>query len=274
MKPERPRFLAHMFLGLFCILTIGPVVLMWVTSIKSKQDLADQPLRLPSNLELSNFSEAWNVASFDSAFKSSLIVAVITVSLSVVLSLLAGYGFGRFDFPLKKLLFLYLLVGVMVPTEAIIIPLFHIFDRVGLTNTYWALILPQVGQSVAFGTFWMAAFFVQAPVALEDAAAIDGASSLRTLRSIWLPLARPAILTLTLLLFMWTWNEFLLSLVLIQDESLRTLPVALSFFQGRYLTNVPLLAAAGTMMTAPILVLYAFFSRRFMEGLTSGSVKG
>jgi raffinose/stachyose/melibiose transport system permease protein len=146
-------------------------------------------------------------------------------------------------------------------------------DAFGMLNTYWALILPQVGLSTSFGSFWMRQYFAAVPRDLEDAAAVDGAGPMRTLWSVLLPLAGPALGTLSLLLFMWTWNEFLLALVLVQDESVRTVPVGLSFFQGQYSAQVPLLAAAASIVSLPVLALYAVLHRRFISGMLAGSVK-
>ncbi|MCL1594658.1 MAG: carbohydrate ABC transporter permease [Actinomycetia bacterium] len=259
---------------MFSFVALAPIVMMLFTALKSKEELAAGPFKLPTEWRWGNFMDAWSQGGFSTAAKASLIVAVVTVVATVVLSVIAGYGFSRFEFRGKRPLFLFLLLGVMLPTEALVIPLFYMFDALGILNTYWALILPQVAQSLAFGTFWMAAFFIQAPSELEDAAAIDGCTPLGTLWRVWVPLAKPAITTLVVLIFMWTWNEFLLALILVQNEAVRTLPVTLSFFQGRYISNVPLLAAAGAMIALPVLILYAFFSRRFIEGVTGGSVKG
>jgi raffinose/stachyose/melibiose transport system permease protein len=160
----------------------------------------------------------------------------------------------------------------MVPMEAIIVPLYYDFR--GLTNTYWGLILPQIATSVAFGTFWMRAFFRGVPRSLVEAARIDGASSWFTLWRVLLPLARPAVLTMTVLLFMWTWNEFLLALVMVSDEGLRTAPLGLSFFQGRNTSDLTLLAAGSVIVALPVVVLYVFLQRHFIRGMLSGAVKG
>ena len=164
------------------------------------------------------------------------------------LSILSGYAFGLMRFRGSQVLFYVFLLGLMVPIEAMIVPLYYDLRDLGLTDTYWALILPQIGASVAFGTFWMRAFFRGVPRSLVEAARIDGASSWFTLWRVLLPLARPAVLTMTVLLFMWTWNEFLLALVMVSDEGLRTAPLGLSFFQGRNTSNLTLLAAGAVIV--------------------------
>ena len=164
------------------------------------------------------------------------------------------------------MLFYLLLSGMILPVEAIVIPLYYDFDAVGLTNTYWALILPQVGLSVCFGTFWMRAYFRSVPRTMLEAAEMDGAGSLRTLFSVALPPGRPAVLTLVLLTFMFSWNEFLLPLVMVTDENLRTAPLGLAFFAGQHSTDRIGQAAAAVIVSAPIIVLFLFFRGRSSRG--------
>jgi len=147
-------------------------------------------------------------------------------------------------------------------------------DSVGITDTLWALILPQVGLSVSFGTMWMASFFENTPRELTDAATIDGCSRWQTLWYILWPIAKPAVTTLVVLIFMWTWNEFLLALVMVQNEALRTLPVGLAFFQGKYTANIPLMAAGAIIVALPTILIYILFQRFFIRGMLGGAVKG
>ncbi|MGH3666160.1 MAG: carbohydrate ABC transporter permease, partial [Egibacteraceae bacterium] len=270
----RLDWLSHVTLALFMVLALAPILLMWVTALKSATELATNPFGPPQQWLWSNFVETWQQGSFATYLRSSVIVVIPVVAGATVLSVLAGYAFGAFTFRGRALLFALFLLGVMVPTEGLVIPLYYVMDAVGLRNTYWALILPQVALSTSFGTFWMRAFFANLPGDLADAAAMDGAGPLRTLWSVLLPLARPALGTLGVLVFMWTWNEFLLALVLVSQGDHRTLPVALSLFQSRYTAQVPLLAAAATIVSGPVLVLYALLHRKFIEGMVTGSVKG
>jgi raffinose/stachyose/melibiose transport system permease protein len=196
-----------------------------------------------------------------------VIVTVSVVAISTVLSVLAGYALGTLRFRGSQLVFALFLLGLMVPLEATIVPLYYDLREVGLTNTYWALILPQAAISVAFGTFWMRTYFRAVPRSLIDAARLDGASSWATLWRVLLPDARPAVLTMVLLVAMWTWNEFLLALVMVSDEGLRTAPLGLAFFQGRNVTDYELLAAGALIVAAPIVLLYLGFQRQFIRGV-------
>ncbi len=190
-----------------------------------------------------------------------------------VFSVLSGYAFGLMRFRFQNVLFYVFLLGLMVPTEAIIVPLYYDFRDVGLTDTYWALILPQVAQSVAFGTFWMRTYFVSTPQSLIDAGRVDGASSWAILWRILVPAGRPAITTMLVITFMWTWNEFLLALVMVSSESRRTVPLGLAFFQGQHSSDVALLAAAAVLVALPVVAIYLIFQRRFIEGMLSGAIK-
>jgi raffinose/stachyose/melibiose transport system permease protein len=264
----------YLLLTLFLMVVLLPIAGIVLSAFKTNQEILRGPFALPAELRFDSFVNAWTSGRFSSYFRSSVIVTTAVVSASVALSILTGYAFGVLSFPGQRLLYAVLLVGFMIPFEAVVIPLYHILYRLDLTNSYWALILPQIGLSVSFGTLWMGNFFRTAPQELIDAAAIDGSSRWQTLWLVLWPLARPAVLTLVVLIFMWTWNEFLLALVLVQDETLRTLPVGLAFFQGRYTADIPRLAAGSLIVAGPIVIVYILFQRYFIRGMVSGAIKG
>ena len=221
-----------------------------------------------------NFAKAWDVGHFGSYLRTSLLVSTTVVVISLLLSILAGYALGTMRFRGATVVFYLFLLGIMMPSEAVLVPLYYDLRTLGLTDTLWAVVLPQVAQSVAFGTFWMRAFFRSVPPSLVEAARIDGASSWFTLWRVLLPLAKPAVLTMVVLLFMWTWNEFLLALVMVTEEGLRTAPLGLSFFIGRNQADLTLLAAGAVIVALPVVVLYVFLQRHFIRGMVSGAVKG
>lgn len=264
----------YVILSTFLLIILIPIIGLVFSAFKTDTEVIRGPLSLPSQLRLDAFKEAWTTGRFNFFFRNSVVVTVTVVIFSVFLSTLTGYAFAMLPVPGKQLLYPLLLLGYMVPFEAVIIPLYHMMNRMDLIDTYWALILPQVGLSVSFGTLWMTSFFRAAPRELVDAAAIDGCNRWQVLWRILWPLARPATLTLVVLVFMWTWNEFLLALVLIQKETMRTLPVGLAFFQGRYSADIPLMAAGSLIVAGPILVVYIVFQRYFIRGMLGGAVKG
>lgn len=264
----------YVILTLFLLIILIPIVGLVFSAFKTDAEVTKGSLALPSEIRLDAFKEAWTTGRFNFFFRNSVIVTVVVVIVSVLLSTLTGYAFALLPLPGRKLLYPLLLLGYMVPFEAVIIPLYHMMNQMDLTDTYWALILPQVGLSVSFGTLWMTSFFSAAPRELVDAAAIDGCNRWQLLWRILWPLARPAVLTLVVLIFMWTWNEFLLALVMVQKETMRTLPVGLAFFQGRYSANIPLMAAGSLIVAGPILLVYILFQRYFIRGMLGGAVKG
>jgi raffinose/stachyose/melibiose transport system permease protein len=269
---RREQQLAYLLLGVFSLIALVPIVGIVVTALQARGGAAS--FGVPDGLNLDNFATAWDEGNFGDYLRSSAIVTVSVVVLSTLLSILAGYAFGMMRFRGSSALFYLMLLGLMVPLEATIVPLYYDLRDLSLTDTYWALILPQVGASVAFGTFWMRAFFRSVPRSLVEAARLDGSTSWTTLWRVVLPLGRPAVLTMVALIFMWTWNEFLLALVMVSDEGLRTAPLGLAFFQGRNTTDYALLAAGSVIVATPVVLLYVFLQRHFIRGMLAGAVKG
>ncbi len=273
MTTRAERVGNYALLSLFALIALYPIVAIVLVALHDPTEPLSG-LSVPTDPYFHNFVRAWDTAHFSDFFRSSLIVSGSVVTLATVSSILAGYAFGTFRFRGSTALFYVLLLGLVLPMEVAIIPLYYDFREVGLTNSYIGLILPQVGLSVAFGTFWMRAFFMSTPRSLVEAARIDGASSFATLWRVLLPSARPAVLTMMVLVFMWTWNEFLLPLVLISDEVHQTAPLGLAFFQYKHITDVTGIASAAVIIALPIMVVYVFLQRRFIAGMMSGAVKG
>jgi len=226
-----------------------------------------------AGLHFENFAEAWQVGHFGQYMRMSFMVSASVVVVSVGLSILSGFAFGTMRFRGSTALFYLFLLGIMMPSEAIVVPLYFDLRTLGLTDTFWAVALPQVAQSVAFGTFWMRAYFRSSNRSLIEAARLDGASNRRILWQVLVPLARPAVLTLTVLVFMWTWNEFLIPLVMVTDESLRTAPLGFAFFQGQYTQGFTLLAAGAVIVATPVVALYLILQRHFIAGMLEGAVR-
>jgi raffinose/stachyose/melibiose transport system permease protein len=181
---------------------------------------------------------------------------------------LAGYAFGTMQFRGSRILFLVFLVGLVIPTEGTIVPLYWDLRNVGLGNSYTSLILVQISLAMPFGIFWMRAFFLSVPRSVLEASTVDGASSFATLRRVLLPAARPAIGTFVLLEFMDSFNDFLTPLILLQDPHKQTLQLAFLNFVGRRgLSDVTGYAAAGIMAALPVILVFVIFQRQFARGL-------
>jgi raffinose/stachyose/melibiose transport system permease protein len=226
-------------------------------------------------VEWGNFAVAWTRGHFASALTSSAVVAITVVVVTAVIACTAGYALGTMRVPGSRVIMAVLLIGLVLPYEVTVLPLYQLLSGWGLVDTYWALILPQVGLSVPLGVFWMRTFFASVPGEILEAARMDGASRFQILRQVLLPIAGPAVATLATILFLFTWNEFLLALVLVPGNvSAQTAPLALSFFAGTdRASNPSVTAAAAVLVALPIIVAYIVLQRRLITGLTAGAVK-
>jgi raffinose/stachyose/melibiose transport system permease protein len=271
---RREQLLSYVVLGAFVVIVLYPILSILLLAFHERSDVITG-FSIPHSLDFSAFNQAWDEGGFNRGLLNSFIVAGTVTVVSAVLSTLAGYAFGALRFRGSDALFYLLLIGLIFPYEATVIPLYYVFKDIGLTDTYWALILPQIGLSVPFGTFWMRAFFRSTPGSLVEASRLDGASSFVTLWRVLLPHAWPAITTMLVLIFMWTWNEFLLALVMIQSDDLRTAPLGLALFAGanRGTLNTQLVAAAALLVALPVMIVYVCLQRSFIRGMFAGAVK-
>ena len=221
----------------------------------------------------SNFKVVWDQAQLASALKTSLLISSMATVLTVLLSIPAGYAFASFRFPLQSVLFVIVLAGLMLPNESLIIPLFYDFRSVGLDNSVWGVIFVETALSLAFGSFWMRSFFLNAPVSIVDAARVDGANSFSILFRILTPVAMPQILALAVLTFVWTWNDLLTPLVLLSGGTYVTAPMSLAAFQGQHATNYAYLSAAAILTALPVIAVYVVLQRSFTRGVMAGAVR-
>jgi raffinose/stachyose/melibiose transport system permease protein len=267
------RYVTYLVLIAFSALALYPVLSMVSLAFHRKEDLVTG-FALPDHLDFSTFHKAWTEGNFGSGLLNSFIVAATVTVVSAILSIGTGYAFGTMRFRGDSLVFNVIMLGLIFPYEATVIPLYYDFKSVGLTETYWALILPQIGQSVTFGTFWMRAAFRSTPRSLVEAGRVDGANSFGVLVRVLLPTLRPALLTLSALVFMYTWNEFLLALVMNPSGRITTAPLGLSFFATATRAGDPTaVAAAAVLVALPVIVVYVFLQRHFIRGVLAGAIK-
>ncbi|MFV2063073.1 MAG: carbohydrate ABC transporter permease [Chloroflexota bacterium] len=273
MSSTFERVSTHFLLIIFAVIAVYPLISIVSLALTPPNETVTG-FSIPSQPTLDNFATAWRDGRFDEALLNSAIVAFSVVIVSVVLSVLAGYALGTMRFPGATLIFFVLMVGLIIPYESLIIPLYQMFRGWRLLDSLPALILPQIGVSVTLGTFWMRGFFRSTPRSITEAARVDGAGHLRTLRSILVPTAWPAILTLSVLIFMYTWNDFLLALVMNPSGRVFTAPLALSFFAGSQRTSdQTVVAAAAVLVAIPVIIFYVFLQRQFVRGFLTGAVK-
>ena len=268
------KILTYTLLVLGSVVAIVPFLVTILASLKTKTELIQGVLSLPEKAQWSNYSTAWTQGHFDRFFVNSILVAIGVVIPSVLLSAMSGYAFARFKFRGSKFLFTYLLIGLVIPLQAMVIPLFYLLRELNLLDSLWALILPQVGMSMSFGTLLMRQAYLSIPREIMEASICDGANSWETLWKIMFPLSRPIVGTLGLLFFIWTWNEFLLPLVVNIDPKYHTLPVGILYFQQRWTSDIPVIAAGSTIIFTPLIVMFLIFQRQLVKAITAGAVKG
>ena len=260
-------------LALIGVVWIFPFLWMALGSVKTQREiLASPPKLLPEHATLENFTKWFQELNFGSYFTNSLVVAVITVLGNIVFCSMVGYALAKMKFAGKNIVFGAVMVTLMVPSVATFVPLFVIVSNLGLSNTYAALILPFLTQPI--GVFLMRQFIAGIPDALMEAARIDGAGELRIFFQIILPQCGPAMATLAILTFLSSWNNFLWPLVAAQTDDMYTLPVALSLYStGQNATNYSVLLAGAVLIITPILLLFVFLQRYFIQGVAMTGIK-
>jgi len=266
--------LKYAILILFALFAIAPIIMVWISSLKSSSEIFQDPFALPKVLRWGNLVQAWVVGHFSKYILNSFIVTLPTVFFVLSLSCAAGYAFAKLKFAGSRIFFYTFLLGLMIPFQAIMIPLYYMEVNLKLIGTYWAMILPATALGLPFGIFFMQAFFRNLPPELMDAARIDGCNEVSVFFKIMLPLTAPAVSSLFVLQFMWTWNAFLMPLLLLNKDSLRPIMLGLMFFSGTHTINYALVAAGETIVTLPTMIVFLFFQRQFMRGLTAGAIKG
>ncbi|HZZ79452.1 MAG TPA: carbohydrate ABC transporter permease [Gemmataceae bacterium] len=231
-------------------------------------------LQWPVDPQWQNFIDAFESAHMDQLLLSSTIIALGVVPVSVLIGTMAGFGIAKLAPKGSKVVYLLFVLGLTLPFEGIITPLYYEVKALGILNTKLAIILPLIGLYMPFSVYWMRAHFVNVPDEMGEAASIDGASAWQQFWLVQVPIARPAILSLAILQFLWTWNQFLLPIVLVEVPLERTMAGALGAFQGQWGTNIPLLCAGALIILAPTVVLFLIFQKQFVAALLQGAVKG
>ncbi|RLK54655.1 MULTISPECIES: carbohydrate ABC transporter permease [Actinokineospora] len=259
------------------VLVYALVPVLWIVSLsfKTKETLTDKNF-IPREWTLQNYVEIFSTNQFLRALLNSVGIALIATVIAVVLGTMAAYAIARLDFPGKRLLVGVSLLIAMFPQVSLVTPLFEMERSLGLFDTWPGLILPYITFALPLAIYTLSAFFREIPWELEKAAKMDGATPAQAFRRVIAPLAAPGVFTTAILVFIFCWNDFLFAISLTSTTSSRTVPAALSFFQGSSQFEDPTgtVSAAAVVITVPIILFVLFFQRRIVAGLTSGAVKG
>jgi raffinose/stachyose/melibiose transport system permease protein len=261
-----------LILAVLILFTILPLLSM-ITTALHQQGTSPSGLAWPAHPQWHNFVDAWNAADLLALLKSSILIVLGVVPAAVIFSTLAGYGLSAARLRGGSVIYGLFILGLTLPAEALVAPLYYELQGMDLLNSRWALIFPLLGLFMPFGVFWMRAAFQALPVELTEAAELDGASAWQAFRRVKLPLVLPSLSSLSILFFLWTWNQFLLVIVLINNPADGNMAGALATFQGEHGTNVVLLCAGAIIIMAPSLVIFFVFQRQFVRALLQGAVK-
>ena len=254
------------------LVMVFPLYWMFATAVRPRKELFNGDFDLlPSQLVWSNFSEAWGKLPFTQFYINSFAIAIIAVVVTVFINLLCGYTFAKYKFWGRDVLFLLLISTLMIPIQVIMVPEFLIVSKLGWVNTYWGVLVPRAAE--AFGIFMVRQFMVSIPDELIEAARLDGAGEFTIFRRVVLPLSWPVIAVLTIFTFMWRWNDFAWPLVVLQDRASYTVPLGLSLMKGQYYTDWTGLMGMSLVSIVPILLVFIFFQRYFIQGIASTGMK-
>lgn len=260
-------------LGLFFLIYMVPFIFVLINSFKSKKEILLSPMSLPSKLDFTNFITAFNKMDYMHGFINSLIVTVFSVILIVVLSSMTAYILVRKKWKFNKIIFFIMVASMIIPFQAIMIPLVKIYGSVGMLNSKWSLIYMYIGFGTSLAVFMFHGFIKSIPLELEEAAMIDGAKGMQLFWLIVFPLLKPIVMTIVILDVLWIWNDFLLpSLVLIGPEQ-RTLPLSTFYFYGTYTAEYGLSMAGLILTIIPVIIVYLILQKYIIKGVLQGSIK-
>ena len=263
----------QVILLIFSLVAIYPIYYMIVTAFKTRPDWLHNQFGLPAPFTFQNIIDALNKGNIPLWFMNSLIVTIASLIVSTIVSALAAYALARFRFAGRNLYFNSMIALMVIPPAVLILPLFVLMVNIGLINKLPSVIIIYSGLLIPFSVYLLVSFFRSLPPELFDAAAIDGCSNLDTFWRITLPLSTPAMVTLIVVNALFVWNELFIALVFLQDETVKTLMPGLTLFKGHFTVNEPLIMAGTLIATIPMILLYLFGQRLFVEGLVAGAVK-
>jgi raffinose/stachyose/melibiose transport system permease protein len=258
-------------LTIFAILIVVPSLIVTFGSFKTTAEVYTKPLSLPEKWTLDNYRYLFEVSNVGRPFLNSVIVTFSSVLITLALASMCAYAISRMITVTGKILFVLFTVGLAIPGQVNLVPIFILFNDFNLTNKLSGLVLINVVTTLPISVFILTAFFRELPKEMFEVSQVDGASPWRTYRSIALPLSRPALGATSIFLFVITWNELLFPLLLITDSEKRTLPLTLLSFRGEFFSNDSMIF---TVASVPMVLMYLFMQKSFIAGLTAGAVKG
>lgn len=270
------KTIPHLFLMAYLLVILYPFLFVLFSSVKTNnQAIASNPFGLPSSIIFDNYVNAWVNARISTYFFNSLYIGVLSACLSILLAAMLAFAVTRMRYGrISAIVFQLVLLGMLIPNNSLLLPIYGIMSKLGVLDTHMALILPYVANAIPFSVIILAAFMRSIPGEIEEAAVMDGLGSAGLFVRIMIPLTVSAIVTVFIINFLGNWNEFLLANYFLSDDELRTLPVGMVGFRDAYNTNYAQMSAGIVFSVVPVMVIYAILQEKIIEGVTAGSVKG
>jgi raffinose/stachyose/melibiose transport system permease protein len=264
----------YLILFIFVLITVFP--LFWMVNMSFKQNteiVAGNVMALPEMPTLENYANAWTTGKVGEYFMNSVLIAVVSSILTLLFGTPLAYALCRLYWKIKNWVFTLIIMGIMVPVHATLIPLFILYNKIGILNTYITLILPYTAAALPLTVYIIRNFLISVPLEMEEAAFIDGCGIVRGFVKIMLPTIKQSLIVVTILNFLFFWNEFIMASTLVNDTRLYTIPVGLSYFQGQYSVDYGGIIACTVISVLPILVTYLFFNTALEKGMVVGAMK-
>ena len=271
-KLKKP--LLYIMLVIFGFVALYPLVWMIYTSFKSNNDISMSAFALPTKLHFENYSNAWETAKIGVYFFNSVFVSIISILITILVGASAAFILSKFEFKMRKFIYTLFIVGMLIPLQSVLVPLFIQMRALNLLDTQWSLILSYTAFGLPVTIFVLESFMRAFPDSIIEAAIMDGSSIPRVFFSIIIPMTRPAIATITILNFLNNWKEFSFALIFITSDDKKTLPLGLYNFLGAYTSDYAGLMAALVISSIPVVIMYLVLQEQIINGMTAGAVKG
>ena len=259
---------------MWCKMCIFPAIWLIYSSLKEKAEFYHSPIALPENPSIDHYISILSKSDFLKWLFNSFRTSALSLFFILLLGFTIGYILSRYRFRGRNLLYAYFLIGMLIPVHALMVPMYVMFTRTGLNDQWFTLILPYTALSLPIAVFLVESYVKSIPTEIEEAAAIDGCSRLRTIYTIVMPMCRPILITIGIIQFFYIWDEFTFSLILIDSQELMTIPVGLTLSKGQFSTDYPRMMTAMVLAILPTMVIYFIFSKRIIKGMVAGAVKG
>jgi len=261
---------------LFSLSSIFPLIWMFYSSLKEKRVFNADVMGLPKNPSLKNYAAILTNKDYYiyGSMLNSIRVTVISVFFIVIFGFIVGYILARIKFPGNRLMYILFLMGMLIPIHSLLVPIYVVFNKTGLNDKWYTLLIPYIAFGLPVGIFLVEGFVKAIPTALEEAAAIDGSTFSRTLFQIIMPICKPILVTISIIQTFACWNEFSFALVLLKNPRLQTVPLAMTNFTGQFSSDYTKMMAAMLITMSPIIILYFTFSKQIIKGMVAGAIKG